>query len=233
MENKTKNLVRISPSELDSANNKRSLIEEYNKKLQQLRSNQLYKSVKQSTDLRNEMLEKLRTWMKLIEDRIFEKQTITDMDISRVIGLFEHLNNVSLSMFKQTNDMEVLLKTYTDSQIERESKLTKPETNKVLDKDQENLKATLMKSFLQSLGAKPEEAEVIEIKKEPENFSESVPGKLTEKNPVSKETGLEDLPSLDEEETCDSNTPAKHEHGNDLNECDGNKDDKIELDEDD
>jgi hypothetical protein len=146
------NIIKISPEKLHYLNKQKDTIEMLNSKLQHFRKQHLYSSLKESTVMRNELIQKVRNWINVLETRIFDPVTIQEMDINKVISLFKYIGTVSLKLLAQMNDMEALLKTYTESvNIERTNQGMNPITNS------DEIKKEIMQAFVESLNKKAED----------------------------------------------------------------------------
>jgi len=139
--------VKLSTNTLIANRDKMDAIDFYNKKLQLIRKRQLGETLKESTEIRVELMRSIRKWIGMMETRIFNDATIAEMDFDKVLSLFKHITKYSLEMLSQINDIEGLFKAYTES-----SNVSGP-VQQIPQKNDETteLKKTLLKSLMESM----------------------------------------------------------------------------------
>lgn len=196
----------MTPQEIESATNKLSAIEQFNKKIQILRKRQLYGCLKEGTKLRGELTKKLRGWIQMLESRLFDPQTMKDLDIRQVISLFKYLGQYSIQLMDQVNDVEGLLKAYTDSE-KAVDKLVQSnnQTNIILTPEQSKIKSELIRAVVSGLAKDAEEAVVTKTEKienvieieDKKLMPEKIAAEEKPKIPVQKPDGDIELADLD------------------------------------
>lgn len=202
-------IIKVSKCELTASDEHAKRIEEQNVKLVALRKKQIYDSLKESTLLRIKTAKNISNWIQMLSDKIFNPQTVADMDLNKAIALFKYVNNINLKVLSESNRLEEVLGKYIESGVmdvadriakqgdvvsEREqikheifSKLNKMFKDSVSDADVVNVDA-------EPSGLTPEEQ--IELENAEQNFADNL---------ASVDSEIEvDLTILDDDEKDES-----------------------------
>lgn len=202
-------IIKVSKCELTASDEHTKRIEEQNVKLVALRKKQIYDSLKESTLLRIKTAKNISNWIQMLSDKIFNPQTVADMDLNKAIALFKYVNNINLKVLSESNRLEEVLGKYIESGVmdvadrigkqgdvvsEREqikheilSKLNKMFKDSVSDADVVNVDA-------EPSGLTPEEQ--IELENAEQNFADNL---------ASVDSEIEvDLTILDDDEKDES-----------------------------
>ena len=131
-----------------------------NQKLVRMRQMHLLKCLQESTEVRVEILQKIRNWINILESRIFNPDVINQMDLNKVMALFRFVGQFSLKLLAQMNDVESLMKTYIETSnslaaLQRDSMKGGKKPDDVND-----MKKEILKNFMDALNKNVEEAEV-------------------------------------------------------------------------
>lgn len=202
-------IIKVSKCELTASDEHAKRIEEQNVKLVALRKKQIYDSLKESTLLRIKTAKNISNWIQMLSDKIFNPQTVDEMDLNKAIALFKYVNNINLKVLSESNRLEEVLGKYIESGVmdvadrivkqgdvvsERErikheifSKLNKMFKDSVSDADVVNVDA-------EPSGLTPEEQ--IELENAEQNFADNL---------ASVDSEIEvDLTILDDDEKDES-----------------------------
>ena len=160
MEN-TGNLITLDKGDVENFKRQKSAIDKLNNKMIILRQRQIYSSLSESTKLRIEMFQKIRTWINMLEKRIFDPKTVEEMDLNKVIALMKFTSNTALKLLAQMNDMETIFKTYVEMNNKSEDAGRMLEDKDTTDISK--LKGDLYKILMETHISK--EAETVEVSK--------------------------------------------------------------------
>ena len=81
-------IIKVSKCELTASDEHTKRIEEQNVRLVALRKKQIYDSLKESTLLRIKTAKNISNWIQMLSDKIFNPQTVEEMDLNKAIALF-------------------------------------------------------------------------------------------------------------------------------------------------
>lgn len=163
------NLIKLDKTDIETFRKQKLFVDKINQKLVVLRQKQIYSSLAQSTKIKIEMFDKVHSWVNLLEKRIFDPQTIKEMDINKAISLMKFVANVALKLLAQSNDTEQIFKTYVELQgkLSTTDQPQKPST----DNDEiSNLKKGLYEILMESTKTGSEvvepvkEAQIVDVK---------------------------------------------------------------------
>lgn len=163
--------VIVSKELLNTAKDRNTSIELFNKKIATMRKRQLLTALHTATTVRVELIQKIKNWINMLEKRIFDPTIIQEMDLNKVIGLFKFVSQYSLKMLAQINDMEELFKKYTETMQVMDNLDKKPSASLSSDEVTE-MKKNLMKAFIDNLKTK---SETIEPPKPKVPLGETIP----------------------------------------------------------
>jgi hypothetical protein len=166
MDNECKeaNVIRITQGDLESIINRKDAIEQFNTKLRILREQSMYDSLTQATKLRLDMMAKAKTWIDMLEKRIFDPDVIRELDISKVISLMKFVSNVTLRLLAQMNDIEKIFKTYVESTLASSSVMKGMDQNRPMQSEEEkNVKDMLMKALTDAIKCNATDVDVRKV----------------------------------------------------------------------
>jgi len=110
-------IIKVSKCELTASDEHAKRIEEQNVKLVALRKKQIYDSFKESTLLRIKTAKNISNWIQMLSDKIFNPQTVEEMDLNKAIALFKYVNNINLKVLSESNRLEEVLGKYIESGV--------------------------------------------------------------------------------------------------------------------
>lgn len=110
-------IIKVSKCELTASDEHAKRIEEQNVKLVALRKKQIYDSLKESTLLRIKTAKNISNWIQMLSDKIFNPQTVEEMDLNKAIALFKYVNNINLKVLSESNRLEEVLGKYIESGV--------------------------------------------------------------------------------------------------------------------
>lgn len=110
-------IIKVSKCELTACDEHAKRIEEQNVKLVALRKKQIYDSLKESTLLRIKTAKNISNWIQMLSDKIFNPQTVDEMDLNKAIALFKYVNNINLKVLSESNRLEEVLGKYIESGV--------------------------------------------------------------------------------------------------------------------
>lgn len=110
-------IIKVSKCELTASDEHTKRIEEQNVRLVALRKKQIYDSLKESTLLRIKTAKNISNWIQMLSDKIFNPQTVEDMDLNKAIALFKYVNNINLKVLSESNRLEEVLGKYIESGV--------------------------------------------------------------------------------------------------------------------
>ena len=191
----SKEILKINKGNLDQLILRNEAIISHNNKIVRMRQQQLMNALKESTTLRIDIITKVKAWITLLEKRVFNPATLDQMDMNKIISLFRFIGTFTLKLLAQMNDIENVLKSYTET-CSNLSVLGNPNTTTNLTSEEvQNAKKEIMKAFVDSVKETVQDAELIEQKK----VKETVPkNNMEEKKLEELDTKLEeDFPDID------------------------------------
>lgn len=110
-------IIKVSKCELTASDEYTKRIEEQNVRLVALRKKQIYDSLKESTLLRIKTAKNISNWIQMLSDKIFNPQTVEEMDLNKAIALFKYVNNINLKVLSESNRLEEVLGKYIESGV--------------------------------------------------------------------------------------------------------------------
>ena len=191
----SKEILKINKGNLDQLILRNEAIISHNNKIVRMRQQQLMNALKESTTLRIDIITKVKAWITLLEKRVFDPATLDQMDMNKIISLFRFIGTFTLKLLAQMNDIENVLKSYTET-CSNLSVLGNPNTTTNLTSEEvQTAKKEIMKAFVDSVKETVQDAELVEQKK----MKEIVPkNNMEEKKLEELDTKLEeDFPDID------------------------------------
>ena len=191
----SKEILKINKGDLDQLILRNEAIISHNNKIVRMRQQQLMNALKESTTLRIDIITKVKAWITLLEKRVFNPATLDQMDMNKIISLFRFIGTFTLKLLAQMNDIENVLKSYTET-CNNLSVLGNPNTTTNLTSEEvQTAKKEIMKAFVDSVKETVQDAELVEQKK----MKEIVPkNNMEEKKLEELDTKLEkDFPDID------------------------------------
>jgi len=191
----SKEILKINKGNLDQLILRNEAIISHNNKIVRMRQQQLMNALKESTTLRIDIITKVKAWITLLEKRVFDPATLDQMDMNKIISLFRFIGTFTLKLLAQMNDIENVLKSYTET-CNNLSVLGNPNTTTNLTSEEvQTAKKEIMKAFVDSVKETVQDAELVEQKK----MKEIVPkNNMEEKKLEELDTKLEkDFPDID------------------------------------
>ena len=189
----SKEILKINKGNLDQLILRNEAIISHNNKIVRMRQQQLMNALKESTTLRVDIITKVKAWITLLEKRVFDPATLDQMDMNKIISLFRFIGTFTLKLLAQMNDIESVLKSYTETYNSLSALGNSNNTTNLTSEEVQNAKKEIMKAFVDSVKETVQDAELIEQKK----VKETVP-----KNNI-EEKKLEELDSKLEEDFPD------------------------------
>jgi len=189
----SKEILKINKGNLDQLILRNEAIISHNNKIVRMRQQQLMNALKESTTLRIDIITKVKAWITLLEKRVFDPATLDQMDMNKIISLFRFIGTFTLKLLAQMNDIENVLKSYTETYNSLSALGNSNNTTNLTSEEVQNAKKEIMKAFVDSVKETVQDAELIEQKK----VKETVP-----KNNI-EEKKLEELDSKLEEDFPD------------------------------
>jgi len=190
----SKEILKINKGNLDQLILRNEAIISHNNKIVRMRQQQLMNALKESTTLRIDIITKVKAWITLLEKRVFNPATLDQMDMNKIISLFRFIGTFTLKLLAQMNDIENVLKSYTET-CNNLSVLGNPNTTTNLTSEEvQTAKKEIMKAFVDSVKETVQDAELVEQKK----IKEMVPKNNMEEKKLEKlDTKLEeDFPDI-------------------------------------
>ena len=190
----SKEILKINKGNLDQLILRNEAIISHNNKIVRMRQQQLMNALKESTTLRIDIITKVKAWITLLEKRVFDPATLDQMDMNKIISLFRFIGTFTLKLLAQMNDIENVLKSYTET-CNNLSVLGNPNTTTNLTSEEvQTAKKEIMKAFVDSVKETVQDAELVEKKK----MKEIVPKNNMEEKKLEKlDTKLEeDFPDI-------------------------------------
>jgi len=190
----SKEILKINKGNLDQLILRNEAIISHNNKIVRMRQQQLMNALKESTTLRIDIITKVKAWITLLEKRIFNPATLDQMDMNKIISLFRFIGTFTLKLLAQMNDIENVLKSYTEKYNSLSALGNSNTTTNLTSEEVQNAKKEIMKAFVDSVKETVQDAELIEQKK----VKETVPkNNMEEKKLEELDTKLEeDFPDI-------------------------------------
>lgn len=160
-----KEIIKLNKGSLDQMILRNEAIVSHNQKIIRLRQQQLMKALQESTTLRIDIMGKVRNWIDLLEKRIFDPNVLDQMDMNKVMSLFRFVGTFTLKILAQLNDIESVMKSYTDSYTMLANLQTSQGSGKLTSEEVEVTKRDVMKAFVESVKKTVEDAEFSEKEK--------------------------------------------------------------------
>ena len=191
----SKEILKINKGNLDQLILRNEAIISHNNKIVRMRQQQLMNALKESTTLRVDIITKVKAWITLLEKRVFDPATLDQMDMNKIISLFRFIGTFTLKLLAQMNDIENVLKSYTETYNSLSALGNSNNTTNLTSEEVQNAKKEIMKAFVDSVKETVQDAELIEQKK----VKETVPkNNIEEKKLEELDTKLEeDFPDID------------------------------------
>jgi len=191
----SKEILKINKGDLDQLILRNEAIISHNNKIVRMRQQQLMNALKESTTLRIDIITKVKAWITLLEKRVFNPATLDQMDMNKIISLFRFIGTFTLKLLAQMNDIENVLKSYTETYNSLSALGNSNNTTNLTSEEVQNAKKEIMKAFVDSVKETVQDAELIEQKK----VKETVPkNNMEEKKLEELDTKLEeDFPDID------------------------------------
>jgi len=191
----SKEILKINKGDLDQLILRNEAIISHNNKIVRMRQQQLMNALKESTTLRIDIITKVKAWITLLEKRVFDPATLDQMDMNKIISLFRFIGTFTLKLLAQMNDIESVLKSYTETYNSLSALGNSNNTTNLTSEEVQNAKKEIMKAFVDSVKETVQDAELIEQKK----VKETVPkNNMEEKKLEELDTKLEeDFPDID------------------------------------
>lgn len=108
-------MIKVTKQELSAMDDHSNRLAEQNYKLVALRKKQIYECLKEATLLRIKTSRNISNWIKMLADKIFNPETIAEMDLNKAIALFKYVNNINLKVLSESNRLEEVLGKYIES----------------------------------------------------------------------------------------------------------------------
>ena len=218
-------LIKINKEELLSTSDYTKELQEQNRKISELRKQHLFDSLKEATTMRIKTAKNIQDWQQLLSDKIFNPQTIAEMDLNKAISLFKYVNNLNLKVLADSNRLEEILGKYLQSGA-MDMQMEMQETNQ---SEREKIKIDIMNKLQQMFKNTMSNEEVSDgIIVHPETKDEDI--KLVDDAVKSIDENLDELnESTDELNGLINREPETEEKNSDNKDDDG----LIELDLDD
>ena len=218
-------LIKINKEELCSTSDYTKELQEQNRKISELRKQHLFDSLKEATTMRIKTAKNIQDWQQLLSDKIFNPQTIADMDLNKAISLFKYVNNLNLKVLADSNRLEEILGKYLQSGA-MDMQVEMQENNQ---SEREKIKTDIMNKLQQMFKNTMSNEEVSDgIIVHPETKDEDI--KLVDDAVKSIDENLDELnESTDELDGLINQEPETEEKNSDNEDDDG----LIELDLDD
>lgn len=218
-------LIKINKEELLSTSDYTKELQEQNRKISELRKQHLFDSLKEATTMRIKTAKNIQDWQQLLSDKIFNPQTIAEMDLNKAISLFKYVNNLNLKVLADSNRLEEILGKYLQSGA-MDMQMEMQENNQ---SEREKIKIDIMNKLQQMFKNTMSNEEVSDgIIVHPETKDEDI--KLVDDAVKSIDENLDELnESTDELDGLINQEPETEEKNSDNKDDDG----LIELDLDD
>lgn len=141
-------IIKISRQELMSSEDHNKKLEEQNFKLVALRKKHIYNMLKEATISRIKTSRNISNWIKMLSEKIFNPETINEMDLNKAIALFKYVNNINLKVLSESNRLEEILSKYIESgAMDIADKLNKETGSNEREKVKQEILSRLNKMF--------------------------------------------------------------------------------------
>jgi len=191
----SKEILKINKGNLDQLILRNEAIISHNNKIVRMRQQQLMNALKESTTLRIDIITKVKAWITLLEKRVFDPATLDQMDMNKIISLFRFIGTFTLKLLAQMNDIESVLKSYTETYNTLSALGNSNNTTNLTSEEVQNAKKEIMKAFVDSVKETVQDAELIEQKKVKETLPKN---NIEEKKLEELDSKLEeDFPDID------------------------------------
>ena len=191
----SKEILKINKGNLDQLILRNEAIISHNNKIVRMRQQQLMNALKESTTLRIDIITKVKAWITLLEKRVFDPATLDQMDMNKIISLFRFIGTFTLKLLAQMNDIENVLKSYTETYNSLSALGNSNNTTNLTSEEVQNAKKEIMKAFVDSVKETVQDAELIEQEKVKETLPKN---NIEEKKLEELDTKLEeDFPDID------------------------------------
>lgn len=141
-------IIKISRQELMSSEDHNKKLEEQNFKLVALRKKHVYNMLKEATISRIKTSRNISNWIKMLSEKIFNPETINEMDLNKAIALFKYVNNINLKVLSESNRLEEILSKYIESgAMDTADKLNKETGSNEREKVKQEILSRLNKMF--------------------------------------------------------------------------------------
>lgn len=108
----SKSLVTLTKNELTYLEEENKAVTDLNRKIVKFRKTALAKSLMDSTQVRTDIVKKIKKWIDIIETRLFDPVVMKELDINKVMSLMKIVTMFSVKIFNQVDKMEGILKSY-------------------------------------------------------------------------------------------------------------------------
>jgi hypothetical protein len=109
---KSKEIVSLTKNELTYLEEENKAVTDLNRKIVKFRKTALAKSLMDSTQVRTDIVKKIKKWIDIIETRLFDPVVMKELDINKVMSLMKIVTMFSVKIFNQVDKMEGILKSY-------------------------------------------------------------------------------------------------------------------------
>ena len=167
----SKEILKINKGDLDQLILRNEAIISHNNKIVRMRQQQLMNALKESTTLRIDIITKVKAWITLLEKRVFDPATLDQMDMNKIISLFRFIGTFTLKLLAQMNDIESVLKSYTETYNSLSALGNSNNTTNLTSEEVQTAKKEIMKAFVDSVKETVQDAELVEQKKNKRDIS--------------------------------------------------------------
>lgn len=155
-------IIKVTKQELEQIDDYTKKIEQQNYRLVSLRKKQIYEMLRDATVRRIETSRNIAHWIKMLSDKIFNPETIDEMDLNKAIALFKYVNNINLKVLSESNRLEEVLSKYIESGV-------MDTADKIGTSDKQNEREKIKHEILNKLNKMfkdtADDADVVEIEK--------------------------------------------------------------------
>lgn len=158
----TKEIMKVTKHELEAVDEHAKKLEQQNYKLVALRKKQIYIALREATMQRINTSKQISDWIKMLANKIFNPETIDEMDLNKAIALFKYVNNINLKVLAESNRLEEILSKYLESGVmDTADKVNRPNTP---TNEREKIKHEILSKLNKMFKETSDDAEVVEIK---------------------------------------------------------------------
>lgn len=189
-------MIKVTKQELSAMDDHSNRLAEQNYKLVALRKKQIYECLKEATLLRIKTSRNISNWIKMLADKIFNPETIAEMDLNKAIALFKYVNNINLKVLSESNRLEEVLGKYIESgAMDTAAKLNAGAASTEREKIKHEIFSKLNKMFKESSS----DAEVVVEVQNPVGLSDEETAELeaAEKNLAENLAAVDDEIEID------------------------------------